>query len=144
MRWRCCPLTSGALRAPRRPDNWGLKTPEFQRSFIESHLKDAASLNKPVILEECAAAARRAAARACLRPAALTRMRRYGKITEDKPQTVRNRYFQSAHEVAEQNARTGGPLMGTLFWHWCGTGACVCAQRRNARGSTAVLLRAQV
>jgi hypothetical protein len=44
----------------RRPDNWGLKTPEFQRSFIESHLKDAASLKKPVILEECGWAARRA------------------------------------------------------------------------------------
>ena len=37
------------------PDNWALKTPEFQKSFIESHLRDvAASIKgKPVILEEC-------------------------------------------------------------------------------------------
>ncbi len=74
-----------------------------------------------------------------LRPAALTLARRYGKITEDKPQTVRNRYFESAHEVAEQNARTGGPLMGTLFWHWCGGGACA---GRTRRWLTAALRRA--
>ena len=60
------------------PDNWALKTPEFQKSFIESHLRDvAASIKgKPVILEE------------------------FGKITEDKPQTVRNKYFATAHAVA--------------------------------------------
>jgi hypothetical protein len=44
---------------------------------------------------------------------------RFGKITEDKAQTVRNPYFATAHAVAEENAKSGGPLMGTLFWHWC-------------------------
>ena len=79
------------------PDNWNLKTPEFQKSFIESHLRDvAASIKgKPVILEE------------------------FGKITEDQAQTVRNKYFATAHAVAQENAKAGGPLMGTLFWHWC-------------------------
>ena len=42
------------------PDNWGMKSPDFQKSFIESHLRDVATLGKPVILEE------------------------FGKITEDK------------------------------------------------------------
>ena len=81
------------------PDNWNLKTPEFQKSFIESHLRDVATAikGKPVILEE------------------------FGKITEDKAQTVRNKYFATAHAVAQENAKAGGPLMGTLFWHWCGT-----------------------
>ena len=78
------------------PDNWNLKTPEFQKSFIESHLRDVAAAipGKPVLLEE------------------------FGKITEDKAQTVRNKYFTTAQAVAQENAKAGGPLMGTLFWHW--------------------------
>ena len=90
------------------PDNWALKTPEFQKSFIESHLKDVATMikGKPVILEE------------------------FGKITEDKAQTVRNKYFTTAHAVAQENAKAGGPLMGTLFWHWCVLGARHHAHRR--------------
>ena len=80
-----------------RADNWGLKTPAFEKTFIESHLRDVAAAiqNKPVILEE------------------------FGKITEDPAQTARNQYFQTAHAVAEDNAKAGGPLMGSLFWHWC-------------------------
>ena len=93
-------------RADVWPDNWALKTPEFQKAFIESHLRDvAASIKgKPVILEE------------------------FGKITEDKAQTVRNKYFATAHAVAQENAKAGGPLMGTLFWHWCVRRGCACAR----------------
>lgn len=80
---------------PHRPDNWGLKSPDFQKQFIESHLAEAANSipGKPVILEE------------------------FGKITEDKANEIRNQYFAAAHAVAEQNAKSGGSLMGTLFWH---------------------------
>ena len=54
----------------------------------------------------------------------------FGKITEDKAQTVRNKYFTTAHAVAQENAKAGGPLMGTLFWHWCVLGARHHAHRR--------------
>lgn len=62
---------------------------------------------------------------------------------EDKAQTVRNKYFETAQNVAQESASSGGPLMGTLFWHWydegmgpgqyggaCRGGAvCACAAR---------------
>ena len=97
MRERGCAASAlRLLTLTPHADNWKLKTPEFQKSFIESHLADvAASIKgKPVILEE------------------------FGKITEDAAQTVRNQYFATAQAVAEDNAKSGGPLMGTLFWHW--------------------------
>ncbi len=31
---------------------------------------------------------------------------------------MRNEYFKSAYSVAEENVKSNGPLMGTLFWHW--------------------------
>lgn len=50
-------------RPVARADNWGMKTPEFQRAFIESHLRDVAeSVKKPFILEECVERRKRMAA----------------------------------------------------------------------------------
>lgn len=108
----------------RRPDNWNLKTPQFQQDFIRAHLQDVVKSipNKPFLLEECDMH--------CLgcfcanAEAWLTHlvMLRFGKITEDKAQRVRNEYFKSAYEVAEENVRNDGPLQGTLFWHWYDAG----------------------
>jgi hypothetical protein len=58
-------LSAAALTFPLSVDNWGMKTPAFQKAFIENHLRDVATAikGKPVILEECvccmAAAGRR-------------------------------------------------------------------------------------
>ena len=82
------------------PDNWNLKTPQFQQDFIRAHLQDVVQSvpGKPFLLEE------------------------FGKITEDTAQKVRNEYFKSAYEVAEENVQNNGPLQGTLFWHWYDAG----------------------
>jgi len=78
------------------PDNWEFVNTEFQKTFIQEHIDDAsAGMTKPVVLEE------------------------FGKIVEDSStHSIRNQYFESAFEVAEANVKSGGPLRGTLFWHW--------------------------
>jgi hypothetical protein len=77
----------------------------------------------------------------CTRVSLLCPPRRFGKITEDKPQVVRNKYFAAAQAIAEDNAKSGGPLMGTLFWHWC---VDLLRAAALARRADCCLLRLQV
>ena len=92
----------------------------FQRSYIRSHLADVAqNVKKPFILEECVlSAAREFVHRLTYIPPSISAASicRFGKITEDKAQSVRNQYYVSAYSVAEENAKAHGPLQGTLFW----------------------------
>mmetsp|Transcript_2474 Transcript_2474/g.8808 ORF Transcript_2474/g.8808 Transcript_2474/m.8808 type:complete len:286 (+) Transcript_2474:898-1755(+) len=79
------------------PDNWKFKDTGFQQRFIEEHIADTKEQipGKPFVLEE------------------------FGKIVEDGvSHSERNKYFSAAYEVAEASAKAGGPLRGTLFWHW--------------------------
>jgi mannan endo-1,4-beta-mannosidase len=106
------------------PDNWGMKSPDFQKSFIESHLRDVATLGKPVILEEFGKITEDKARALLLAVACLRRLRKRApdasqRTHASQPNEIRNKYFAVAHAVAEANAKAGGPLMGTLFWHWC-------------------------
>jgi len=77
------------------PDNWAMRGPKDLTNYIESRLREtAAVIKKPFILEE------------------------YGKITNgDTTHKLRNSYFAAAMAAAEANAKAGGPLMGSLFWH---------------------------
>merc|ERR1712176_869209 len=76
------------------PDNWD-STIEYQREYIENHIKQGAELGKPVVMEE------------------------FGKIVEDPVgHKVRNEHLESAFEASESEAGADGPLKGTLFWHW--------------------------
>ncbi len=122
---RTCPA-SLALQVGMHvwPDNWGMKSPDFQKSFIESHLRDVATLGKPVILEEFGKITEdkaRALPRACggVLAAASRAPDASPRTHASQPNEIRNKYFAAAHAVAEANAKAGGPLMGTLFWHWC-------------------------
>jgi len=101
------------------PDNWNLKTPQFQQDFIRSHLQDAVKIRKPFVLEECAWSDVVYLRQAF--DAALSAFR-FGKITEEPAQRIRNQYYESAYAVAEADVTAKGPLMGTLFWHWYDAG----------------------
>lgn len=79
------------------PDNWEkLDDPAFLETYIKQHIADTEEIiKKPFLLEE------------------------FGKIVEDSTfHSVRNEFFDTAFAVAEANAKSGGPLRGTLFWHW--------------------------
>ena len=52
---------------------------------------------------------------------------------------MRNKYFATAQAVAQENAKAGGPLMGTLFWHWCVRVMDVAARLRFAYGALSIL-----
>lgn len=47
---------------------------------------------------------------------------------------MRNQYFANAFAAAEESAKSNGPLMGTLFWHWCvPAGRSLCVSDVGAR-----------
>merc|ERR1712157_134146 len=72
------------------PDNWKLLTVEFQTDFIQAAIDNTDKyLNKPFILEE------------------------FGKKYDGKELWLKN-----AYNLAEESAAEGGPLRGTLFYHW--------------------------
>jgi len=74
------------------PDNWDLVETSFQSDFIQGAIDTAEDeIKKPLVMEE------------------------FGKIGD--PGT-KDPYFKNAFDIAEQSAADGGPLRGTIFYHW--------------------------
>lgn len=73
-------------------------------AYMERHLAVARELNKPAVFEEFGLP------------------RDNHKFTLDDPTTARDKYYANAFAMVEDNARTKGPLAGTNFWAYGGTG----------------------
>jgi mannan endo-1,4-beta-mannosidase len=70
------------------PDQWKVAGDlNFWKTWIQTHIDDAAALGKPLIFEE------------------------FGKQSSQ-----RTEYYQIAYDAVEESLRSGGPLKGALFW----------------------------
>ncbi|KAK9825831.1 hypothetical protein WJX81_000642 [Elliptochloris bilobata] len=81
------------------PDQWKTPSVDFSQNWIQSHMRAAASLNKPLILEEFG--------KELGTPVVLS------NITER-----RDPYFREIYNELLSSLRSNGILRGTLFWEW--------------------------
>lgn len=97
------------------PLNWGWIDPQkldatFDaglakcRTYIETHLRLAAALDKPLVLEEFGFP------------------RDGGLYGPDVTTSHRDRFYRMVYDMVEASAKTGGPFAGTNFWAWGGEG----------------------
>jgi mannan endo-1,4-beta-mannosidase len=74
------------------------------RAYIDTHIKLAASLNKPLVLEEFGFP------------------RDGGQNGPEVPTGHRDRFYAMVYAAVEESVRQGGPFAGTNFWAWGGEG----------------------
>ncbi len=74
------------------------------RDYIAAHLKMAAQLNKPAVLEEFGLG------------------RDGGLYAPSTPTTYRDRFYAMVFGMVEESAHGRGPFAGTNFWAWGGAG----------------------
>jgi mannan endo-1,4-beta-mannosidase len=74
------------------------------RDYIAAHLKMAASLKKPAVLEEFGF------------------VRDGGLYAPSVPTTFRDRFYAMVFGMVEDSARQNGPFAGSNFWAWGGEG----------------------
>ncbi|GAB4814281.1 hypothetical protein N2152v2_001327 [Parachlorella kessleri] len=81
------------------PDNWGNMTLPFGETWIDAHMQAAASLGKPLVMEE------------------------FGKnAAEGDIPAIRDPWFQLVYGKVNDSLSNGGVLRGALFWQWDGYG----------------------
>jgi mannan endo-1,4-beta-mannosidase len=74
------------------------------RAYIDTHIKLALALKKPLVLEEFGFP------------------REGGGNGPDIPTTHRDRFYRMVYDAVEESAKAGGPFAGTNFWAWGGAG----------------------
>ena len=92
------------------PDNWEDEDPNFVDRWINQHLADAATLNKPVLLEE------------------------FGKYDANGSVGQRNTYYQRIYRLMDQSAQGGGASAGALFWLYFAKGQVAPASEGGGPG----------
>jgi len=98
------------------PQNWGwydptrpatYKTAEpLAVAYFQKHAKEAASMGKPLVLEEFGLARDWAPLKNNLDPAS--------------PTTSKDLYYAALYKLVEDSVAAGGPAMGDNFWAWAG------------------------
>ncbi|EFN54948.1 hypothetical protein CHLNCDRAFT_13801, partial [Chlorella variabilis] len=79
------------------PDNWGRLGIDFGQGWLDAHIKVAAELGKPLILEE------------------------FGKgAAEGDILSTRDPWFELVKNAVDSSLQSDGPLRGSLFWQWDG------------------------
>jgi mannan endo-1,4-beta-mannosidase len=88
------------------------------RAYIETHIKLAQTLGKPLVLEEFG-------------------FPREGNRNGPEAATAhRDRFFAMVYEMVEKSARSGGPFAGTNFWAWGGEGRALHTDYAMQPGDT--------
>lgn len=91
------------------------------RAYIEAHVRLAQTLGKPLVIEEFG-------------------FPRDGMSLEPgTPTTLRDRFYALIQSSVLESARAGGPLVGSNFWAWGGSGRAQHGDRRMRRGDTSYL-----
>ena len=88
------------------------------RAYIDTHIKLAAALNKPLVLEEFGFP------------------RDGGLNGPDVPTGHRDRFYQMVYAAVEQSVKANGPFIGTNFWAWGGEGRAAHPDFRMQPGDT--------
>lgn len=86
------------------------------RDYMSKHLALATRLGKPVVFEEFGFP------------------RDKGLLDPGTPTTYRDRFYQLIYDQVLASARTGGPLVGSNFWAWNGSGRASHPDHRFVRG----------
>ncbi|KAK9826448.1 hypothetical protein WJX81_007622 [Elliptochloris bilobata] len=85
------------------PDNWKVGGVDFVTSWLDAHIAAAASLGKPLLVEE------------------------FGKVvtadTDACDSSERSPYFEAVYGKVEASIRAGGAAKGAMFWEWTVKGA---------------------
>lgn len=111
------------------PLNWSWIDPEklsttFEsglarcRAYIDTHIKLAAALKKPLVLEEFGFP------------------REGGANGADVPTTHRDRFYRMVYDAVEASAKHNGPLAGSNFWAWGGAGRALHSDFMMKPGDT--------
>jgi len=111
------------------PQNWGWIDPANLeasydageakcRDYIETHIKLAQSLGKPLVLEEFGFP------------------REGDQYSPSVPTSTRDRFYRMVYRAVEENAKAGGPFAGTNFWAWGGEGRASHADFKMVAGDT--------
>jgi mannan endo-1,4-beta-mannosidase len=112
------------------PLNWGWIDPEkldatFEtglakcRAYIDTHIKLAAALNKPLVLEEFGFP------------------RESGLNSPEGPTGHRDRFYAMVYAAVEDSAKQHGAFAGTNFWAWGGEGRAAHPDYMMMPGDTA-------
>jgi mannan endo-1,4-beta-mannosidase len=86
------------------------------RDYMAKHVALATRLGKPVVFEEFGFP------------------RDQGLFDPGTPTTYKDRFYQLIYDEVLASARTGGPLVGSNFWAWNGSGRASHPDHRFVRG----------
>jgi len=82
------------------PDNWLMDAVGWQdkvvftKDWVDVHIAQASELGMPLLIEE------------------------FGKkIMDNENVDIRNEIYKAVYDAAEQSAKSGGPVVGTMFWY---------------------------
>lgn len=89
------------------------------RSYIDTHIKLARALNKPLVLEEFGFP------------------REGGSNAPTVPTSHRDRFYRMVYDAVEADAKKNGPFAGTNFWAWGGEGRALHPDAMMKPGDTA-------
>lgn len=89
------------------------------RAYIDTHIKLARALNKPLVLEEFGFP------------------RDGGGKAPSVKTSHRDRFYRMVYEAVEASAKQNGPFAGTNFWAWGGEGRALHPDFKMAAGDTA-------
>lgn len=112
------------------PQNWSWINPDkldvgFEaglakcRAYIDTHIKLAAALNKPLVLEEFGFP------------------REANANSPSAPTTHRDLFYKMVYTAVEESVRQHGPFVGTNFWAWGGEGRALHPDYAMKPGDTA-------
>ena len=87
--------------------NWEDATEDFARRWLKQHISDARALGKPLLVEEFGA----------------------GKYKEE-----RTKWYNLVYGILEEDAMSGGPTAGALFWQWFAAGQRAPAEEGGGDG----------
>lgn len=78
--------------------NWEDATEEFALRWLKQHISDARALGKPLLVEE------------------------FGAWGAGKYKEERTRWYDLVYDILSEDAKSGGPTAGALFWQWFAAG----------------------
>ena len=87
---------------PMRPVETLPASKDSSRKYLQRHMELAASLGKPIVLEEFGLS------------------RDSGNVQPGSPTVARDSYFEFLTGVVYDSARSGAPIAGSNFWAWGG------------------------
>ena len=74
--------------------NWEDPTEDFAKRWLKQHIEDARALGKPLLLEE------------------------FGAWGSGRFKEERTKWYKLIYDIVVEDARSGGPMAGALFWQW--------------------------